>query len=79
MIWPRIRRIAGDEEFGEEHEIGTVAGGVGARLARFRKVAGNVADGRVQLCNGNAKCRLFKAFDHVPNPLDTKAPPAGGA
>ena len=50
-----FRRIAGDEELGEEHQVGALAGGVRPRLARLGEIAGNVADGRIELGDGDAQ------------------------
>ena len=35
-----LRRIAGDEQLGEEHEVGALARRIGARLARLGEIAG---------------------------------------
>ena len=50
-----LRRIAGDEQLGEQHEVGALAGRIGARLARLGEIAGDVADDRVELRDGDAQ------------------------
>jgi len=49
------RRVTGKEELGVEHDVGALAGGIRPRLARLGKVAGNVADRRIELGNGDAQ------------------------
>ena len=44
-----FRRIAGQEQLGEQDEIGTLRGGFGARLPGERHVAANIAYDRVEL------------------------------
>ena len=44
-----FRRVAGDEQFRQHHEIGAVGLRLVARRARLGGVAGDVADRRVQL------------------------------
>ena len=50
-----LRRIAGEEQLGEQHEVGALARGIGPRLARLGEIAGDVADDRVELGNGDAQ------------------------
>ena len=50
-----LRRIAGDEKFGEQDQVGALAGGIRPRLARLGEIAGDVADDRVQLGDGDAQ------------------------
>ena len=50
-----FRRIAGDEQLGVEHEVGALAGRIGARLARLGEIAGDIADYRVELRDSNAQ------------------------
>ena len=50
-----LRRIAGEEKLGEQHEVGALAGGIRPRLARLGEIAGNVADRRVELGDGDAQ------------------------
>src|SRR5581483_2046131 len=50
-----FRRIAGNEKLGKRHDIGAVAGRLRAALAGALQVAGNVADNRVKLRNGNGQ------------------------
>ena len=49
-----LRRIAGDEQLGEQHQIRAVARSVGPGLARPGEIAGNVAHRRVELRDGDA-------------------------
>src|SRR5205085_11112176 len=42
--------ISGQVKFGKYDEIGAVTARRGARAARLRSVAGDVADGRIELC-----------------------------
>ncbi len=44
-----FRRIAGDEHFGKRHHVGAQSGGLIAGAANLVGIAGNVADGRVEL------------------------------
>ena len=44
-----LGRIAGEEELGEHDHVGAEPGRLGARLAHLGGVAGDVADGRVEL------------------------------
>ena len=44
-----FRRIAADEQLGKDDQVGAVGGRAGARLARLRSVAFDVAHGRVEL------------------------------
>ena len=53
-----FRRIAGDEQFRQHHEIGAVGLRLLARGAGFRGVAGDVAHGRVQLGQRNCECAV---------------------
>ena len=55
-----FRRIAADEQFRQHQEIGAVGLGLVARGARLGGVAGDIADGRVQL--GQRNCEL--GFGH---------------
>ncbi len=48
-----FRRITGNEKLRQKQQIGALAGRIGARLTRFGKVSGDIADCRVQLGNGN--------------------------
>ena len=44
-----LGRVAGDRELGEHHEVGAGLGGAGGGVGHARHVAGEVADGEVQL------------------------------
>ena len=44
-----FRRIAGDEQLGKRHEIGAQRGRLVARAAHLVGIAGDVADGRIEL------------------------------
>ena len=55
-----FRRVPGDEQFRQHHEIGAVGLGLVTRRARLGGVAGDVADRRVQL--GQRNCEL--GFGH---------------
>src|SRR5690606_335472 len=50
-----FRRITCDEELREQHEVGALAGGVRPRLARLGEIAGDIADDRVELRDGDAQ------------------------
>jgi hypothetical protein len=50
-----LRRIAGNEKLGEEQQIGALGCGFGARVPGLGKIAGDVADSRIELRNGNAE------------------------
>ena len=50
-----LRRIAGDEQLGVEHQVGALAGGIRPRLARLGEIAGDVADSRIELGDGDAQ------------------------
>ena len=66
-----FRRIAGDEQLGVEHEVGALAGRIGARLARLGEIAGDIADHRVELGDGDAQdfgCGLLGHAWHVARP-----------
>jgi hypothetical protein len=49
-----FRRITGDEQLGEQHQVRAVARRVGPRLARLGEIAGDIADSRVELRDGDA-------------------------
>jgi hypothetical protein len=49
-----LGRITGDEQFGEQHHIRPVAGGVGPGLACLGEIASDIADSRVELGDGDA-------------------------
>ena len=51
-----LRRIAGDEQFRQDHEVGAEAGGLGARFAGLLQVAVDVADHGIELGDRNADC-----------------------
>ena len=44
-----LGRIARDEQLGENHQVGALGGRGGAPAAYFLGVAGDVADGRIEL------------------------------
>ena len=44
-----LGRIAGDEQFGENDQIGALRGRLDARAAHFLGIAGDIADSRVEL------------------------------
>ena len=48
-----LGRIAGDEQLGEDDEIGALGGRLGARLAQLGGVAGEIADDRIELGQGD--------------------------
>ncbi len=48
-----LRRIAGDEEFGQKQQIGAFARRRRPCLACLCNVAGNVSDRRIELCHGD--------------------------
>ena len=50
-----LRRIAGEKQLGEDDEIGTLTCRVRPCLARILQVAGDVADNRVELRDGDAE------------------------
>jgi hypothetical protein len=50
-----FRRIAGQEKLGIKHQIGALPRGVRPRLARLCQIAGDIADGRVQLGDSDAE------------------------
>src|SRR6202000_3462625 len=56
------RRITGDEQFRQHHEIGAVGPCALARRAHFRGVALDVARGRIEL--GQSDGKLIGAFGH---------------
>ena len=49
-----LRRIAGDEQLGEDEKVGAVGRGLRPRRARLLQVALDVADDRVELGDGEA-------------------------
>ncbi len=51
-----FRRIAGDEQFGEDDKVGLLPRGIGPRLARQPQITGDIADGGVQLRDRNSQC-----------------------
>ncbi|MEY9310269.1 hypothetical protein ABH977_005481 [Bradyrhizobium ottawaense] len=57
-----LRRIAGDEQFRKQHEIGAVGDGSRARIARLGGVALDVAQGRIELGERDREC--FETFGH---------------
>ena len=57
-----FRRIAGNEQFGQHHEIGAVGAALRARGAGLGGVAGDVAHRRVQL--GQRDRKLIGSFGH---------------
>ena len=59
-----LRRITGNEQLGEQHEVGALPRRVRPRLARLGEVAGNIADRRVELGNCNAQ-DIGRFFRHV--------------
>ena len=50
-----LRRIAGDEKLGQEQKIGPLGCCFRPRFAGLGEIAGDVADSRVELRDGNAK------------------------
>ena len=50
-----LRRIAGDEKFGEGDDVGALARGLRARRAGAFEIAGDIADDRVELRHGNGE------------------------
>ena len=60
-----LGRIAGDEQFGEQHQVGAVACSISPRLACLGEVAGNVADDRVKLRNRDAE-NVWSGFLAMP-------------
>lgn len=50
-----FRRITGDEKLGLDEQMRALAGSIGARLTRLGKIAGDIADRRVELADGDAK------------------------
>jgi len=56
-------RIAGDEQLRIDHEVGALPGRGGARAARLVGIAGDVADGRIELGDGDRQA-LGRALAH---------------
>ena len=50
-----LGRITGDEQLGEQDEVGALARRIGPRLARLGEIAGDVADDRIELRDGDAQ------------------------
>ena len=58
-----LGRVAGDAELGEDHQLGTLPAGAGDPLGDLRRVGVDVADRRVDLCQGYThawNCRLAR-------------------
>ena len=69
-----LRRIAGDEELGEEDQVGPERGGAGARLTGAGDVAGDVADGRVELGEGDLEAvGHARGLEHSDAPCEPAA------
>ncbi len=58
-----LRRVSGQEKLGEQHEIRALSGGLFARRAGAFEVAVDVAEGRVELCEGDAERGACHATD----------------
>jgi hypothetical protein len=48
-----LRRVAGYEQFGEDNNIRAAGGGLAAGAAGFLQIAGDIADRRIELGDGN--------------------------
>ena len=61
-----LRRIAGDEKLGEEHQVGALTCRIRPRLARLGEIAGDIAEHWIELGDGDTEnVGIFAHNEHI--------------